>query len=186
MTAKTTKRLSLLSDANVIIDAHELDIWDSLVSQCKMFTTQSIEKNEARYYKSRHGKTSINLKKQIEDGYVTILSATHEDADCLYKTFEPWFLEPLGAGEIEALALILAGKTQDTVFCTTDGPAIEALAMMNRASLGISFERMLERTGFRSIKNRLKYRQKQTFFERHIKEGAQNFVTGTGLIKRLP
>lgn len=185
MTAKTTKPLCVLSDANIIIDAHVLGIWDQLVTQCKMFTTRYIEKNEARYFRSRYGRISINLKKQIQSGYITVLAATGKDTDQLYRTFEKWFLESLDPGEIEALALILAGKTEGAIFCTTDSPAIMALAMLNRASQGISFEKLLERTGFRSLRKKLHYRHSQTFFKQYINKGAQNFVTGTGLIKRL-
>ena len=90
MTAKTTRRLCVLSDANVIIDAHALGIWDSLLTQCHMFTTQYIEKNEARYFKSKKGIKSISLREQIKNSAVTILAATHEDTDRLYKTFESW------------------------------------------------------------------------------------------------
>lgn len=183
MTAKTTRPLCVLSDANVIIDAHALGIWDSLVTQCRMFTTQYIEKNEARYFKSKQGIKSISLKEQIKSGVVTILAATHENTDSLYKTFESWFLDSLDPGEIEALALVQAGKVNHALFCTGDGPAIMALAMLRRSDLGISFERLLERTGFRSLRRRLRFWYTQAYFEKHIKKGRINFVTGFGLTK---
>lgn len=183
MTVKTTKRLCVLSDANVIIEAHALGIWDSLVTQCRMFTTQYIEKNEARYFKSKQRIKSISLKEQIKNGAITILAATHEDTDRLYKTFESQFINSLDPGEIEALALVRAGKVNHARFCTGDGPAITALAMLGRSDLGISFERLLERIGLRSLKSKLSFWYTQGYFKRHIEKGGINFVTGFGLAK---
>lgn len=183
MIKKTTKHLSVLSDANIIIDAHRLGIWGQLINQCQMFTTRYIQKNEARYFRSKSRTKSINLKEQISKGNIIILDAESRHMNNLYSIFENWFLESLDAGEREALALILSGKIDELLFCTCDGHAIQALAMINKLHMGISCEKLLEKTGFRGSKKKLGARHSQAFFDKHAKQGSINFVTGTGIIQ---
>jgi homoserine trans-succinylase len=66
----------------------------------------------------------------------------------------------------------------DTLFCSGDATAIQALAMIGFSDLGISFEILLKKTGLQ--KNLRKHFLKK-FFKENINIGAQNLITGQGL-----
>ncbi len=59
--------------------------------------------------------------------------------------FDRVFVFGLDDGEIESLALIKSGKLKDTLFCSSDGPAIQALAMIGHSNAGISMETLLKK-----------------------------------------
>ena len=66
------------------------------------------------------------------------------------------------------------------MFCTSDAPAIKALAMMGRSDAGISMESILKKAG---LQKRLSKQFTDNFFKVLIKEGQQNRITGMGLKK---
>jgi hypothetical protein len=140
MTPKYTKPLLILLDANVIIELHKLGIWSQILVQCKVFTTDCIAHNESLYYPVNNTRVPIELDEFTDNGSLTIIEATADDIGALESIFSDDFLESIHDGEKEALALIAAGKHQDSIFCTADGPAIKALAMLNKGQNGISLE----------------------------------------------
>jgi len=95
--------------------------------------------------------------------------------------FDRVFLFGLDDGEIESLSLIKSGKLKDSLFCSSDGPAIQALAMIGHSNAGISMEILLIKTG---LQKGLEYQFCDEFFKKHIKKGSQNFIQGAGIANR--
>ena len=181
MIPKTIKPLCILADANIIIELHNLGIWNQFTRQCQVATTAYIIKQEAIYFKSVHGHTGIDLSKYLAEGSVIELSADAMDLAAIYDKFESTFLETIDYGEIEAIALINANKTGDALFCSGDGLAYQALAMIGKASLGISLERVFEKAGFKGSIHRLRHEYCEKFFVKHTGIGRQNFISNFGL-----
>jgi len=186
MIAKIIKPLCILADANIIIALHEICIWDQFANQCQIVTTAFIQQNEAKYFKSRLGtnKIQIDLTKYIQDKLVSLLTADHLDLVAVYSTFDSQFLERLDPGEIEAIALIIANKNIGSLFCTADGPAIQALAMLGKSSAGISLQKALEKTGFTGSVSKLRHDYRENYYRKHKDIGSENLITGFGLKKK--
>lgn len=182
MTAKTTRPLCVLSDANVIIKCHELGIWGSLLTQCEMLTTEIIGRTESLYFEAKRQKAAIDLSGDIESGDLGILSASTEDLLGLYSVLSRGFMdESLHGGEREALALIHAGKASNALFCSADGLAIQGLAMLSAESTGISLERLLQNIGF--ARHKLEPWFGEKYFRKHVTQGKLNLVGGIGTAK---
>ena len=181
MIPKTTKPLCILADANIIIEIHRIGIWKQFTNQCQIATTEYIVQNEALFFRSNFGHVEIDVHEYIDSGSVITLSATGSDLAAIYDKFEAAFLKPVDDGELEALSLIVANKIPDALFCTSDGPAIEALAMIGKSSTGISLEKVFEKTGFRNSSGKLRHEYQEAFFQKHIGIGQLNYVTNFGL-----
>jgi hypothetical protein len=151
-----------------------------------MYTTAYIASNEANYFRSRYSKITIDLGKHIKAGKVKIASASVDDIDDLKGTFSEIFLKTLDPGEIEALALIQTNTIKDAKFCTTDGHAIEALAMLHKSSSGISLEELFLKIGFRRSTSSLHHDCTIDFFKKHMRIGGINLVTRYGLVSKSP
>ena len=104
-----------------------------------------------------------------------------EDLFKFNQIFAPWFIQTLHPGETEALALICAGKSGDAYFCTSDAPAIRALAMIHCSEKGISFEELLETC---CLPKSLQIQYTSCFFNTNLKQGSNNLVTGDGYASR--
>ncbi|MBW1920936.1 MAG: hypothetical protein JRI81_12040, partial [Deltaproteobacteria bacterium] len=86
----------------------------------------------------------------------------------------------LHAGETEALALMISGRaeTESALFCTADGAAIRALALLGKREYGISLQSLLTKVG---LQKPLEEQFGEQFFKRHLDRGAQDRITGIGL-----
>jgi hypothetical protein len=87
----------------------------------------------------------------------------------------------LDDGEIESLALIKSGKLKDTLFCSSDGPAIQALVMIGHSDAGISMETLLKKTG---LQKGLEHQFCNDFFKKHIAKGSENYIQRVGITNR--
>lgn len=185
MTAKTTRPLCVLSDANVIIKCHRLGIWESMLTQCQMMTTEIIGRTESLYFEAGRQKVAINLNTDIDSGLLGILGASAEDLLWLHSVFSRSFMDDsLHAGELEALAVIHAGKANNALFCSGDGLAIQGLAMLGADSIGISLEKLLQNIGFSGHKLEPWFGEK--YFQTNVTKGRLNLVGGIGTAKRTP
>jgi len=185
MTQRATRPLLVLVDANIIIELHRLGIWAHILERCQVYTTSSIAGNEAKYFKRRRSeRIEISLQANIAGGSLSILEASLEDLVKLEDIFEAGFLQTLHDGEREALALIAADKHEGCSFCTSDGPAIKALAMMRKEAYGMSLESLLKEKGFSSkIDSISPWCTKETYNLR-IRDGFLNVVTREGLVDK--
>ena len=96
----------------------------------------------------------------------------------LVDMFDRSFTDAIHDGEIEALALIREQKVGDAMYCSCDGSALKALAMIGHAEKGISMEALLQSIGHsKNVKGQFS----EKFFQEKIAEGQSNRITGTGL-----
>ena len=184
MTARTTRLKCVLLDANVVIEAHSVGVWQKLLDRCQIMIPSIVVRNEVLFYsRETNGiHEDIYLPKLVQDGKVIELAATAEDLDSLYGTFDSVFVEGIDPGEAEALALLKSGKTPEACFCTGDAPAIRALAMLGMSQLGISMETLLKRLGFQRKLEHFWFTEE--FFQENLTRGSINRVTGEGLADR--
>jgi len=155
----------VLLDADVIIDLHRLNLWKSLTKNKKIHVS-SIICREVYYYEETAGKRHvIDLSKEAGKSFVEI-SATIEQLSTITKEFEGLFEIDLHAGEKEALAILTTKK--DMLFCTCDKAAMKALGFLGLSHQGISFEKLLSRSGVK-IKLGKKYSEQQ--FRQFTQEG---------------
>jgi len=183
MTARTTKPRCVLLDANIVIEAHALKIWTELKDRYELILPSIVVINEAKYfYSAKRRSKSIRLGEQITRGEVRQLTATAEEYAQLYEKFDSVFRDTLDPGETEALALLQANRASEAFFCTSDAPAIKALAMLGLSNRGISMEMLMSKIG---LAKKLKKWFTEDFFKTNIKHGQIARVTGEGLLKPI-
>lgn len=173
----------VLLDANIIIEAYRLGIWEKLVENCEISVSSIVARDEALFWSRKEGgiPEEINLQILISGGKIKEFSASDTEMGTFLNKFDSVFVQGLHAGENEALALIMHGKIIDTFYCSADATAIQALAMIGCSELGISMEAMMKKSG---ITKRLRRHYTDKFFKDNIKIGRQNLITGQGL-KRM-
>lgn len=181
-TAKTTKPTCVLLDANIVIKAHQLEIWLALIEKIKVMVPSIVVHDEALFSSRATGDIpkNINLLQLTQNGKITKLTATAEELAKLQAMFDPVFGPELHAGEVEALALLQEDKAQGAYFCTSDRCAIQALAMIGMSGQGISMETLLRSVG---LQKPLPGQYREDFFKKNLKQGQQNRITGEGLAR---
>ena len=170
----------VLLDSNIIIEAYRLDIWEKLIERVEIVVSSVVAHQESLFYSKEEGKIPepINLNRLIQAGQIQELTATTEEIADFLDMFDRNFVFGLHAGERESLSLIKSGRLQDTLFCSGDAAAIQALAMIGHSHLGISMESLLRESG---LQKRLKQQFKDKFFENQKANGVENLLTGQGL-----
>ena len=172
----------VLLDANIIIEAYHLGIWEKLIERVEISVSSIVAHTESLFYvrKDERIPEAINLKNLISEGKITEYQASYEDLEELYSRFDRVFIEGIHEGEAECLALILKRRVKETLFCSADATAIQALAMLDRSDEGVSFEALLKKTG---LSKKIRRHFSEKFFKLNLKKGAQNLITQTGLKK---
>lgn len=169
----------MLLDANIVIEAHELEIWAELRASYELILPGTVVTDEAKYFRSTRGRSeSIRLGEEVARGEVYQITATAEEYAELYSIFDSVLLQSLDPGEAEALALLLANKTPGAFFCTSDAPAIRALAMLGLSGRGISMEVLMSNIG---LTKRLEPHFTEGFFRTNARQGQIARITGEGL-----
>ena len=182
MTKKGTTLKCVLLDANIIIEAYKLGIWEELIERVEITVSSIVANDEVLFFSKQEDKipTPINLRNLIEQEKINELSATQDEMTSFLNIFDSVFTQGLDPGEIESLCIIENGNAGDSFFCTSDAPAIKALAMIGHSNVGISMELILKKVG---LQKRLSKQFTDGFFKALIKEGQQTLITGQGLRK---
>jgi hypothetical protein len=155
----------VLLDADIIIDLHRLNLWNSLTRNNKIHVS-SIICREAYYYEDPAGtRHMIDLSKEAGKNFIEI-SATIEQLFMITKEFEGLYEIDLHSGEKEALAILSTKK--EMLFCTCDKAAMKALGFLGISHQGISFEKLLDRNG---IKKKLELKHLERRFRQLTQEG---------------
>ena len=168
----------VLLDANVIIEAHELGSWQSLVVSFDIAVPSIVSRHEAKYFVIGEQHNPIKLASLIADKKIRELEADLDDLAELMRQFDPLFSESIDAGEQEALALMMANRCPDHRFCSADARPLQALAMLDMSDRGISLEEMFKRIG---QTKRLDEHFSRAYLERQIQEGQRRRIQGDGL-----
>jgi len=173
----------VLLDANIVIESHKIGVWKKLIESVEIVVSSIVAYKESHFYSEKEGgiPAPINLKQLIQNGKIKEISATPEEITDLINYFDKVFIFGMDDGEIESLSLIKSGKLKDTYFCSSDGPAIQALAMIGHSNAGISMEALLKETG---LQKGLEHQFGDTFFKKHITKGSENYTQGVGIANR--
>ena len=165
----------LLLDADVVIEAHKLDVWEALKKAFSIAVPATIVR-EARYFKSSKSGQGINLQKQIDVGEITCIEATANEILAAFENFDPIFVQGLDDGEKEGIAIIRSEKNPDCVFCTGDTNAVEAVGMLAIENHSISFEGVLQVA--KLTVSRVRPSMTLKAHEHHIHKGKTRRITG--------
>jgi len=168
----------VLLDANIVIEVHELNVWQPLITSFDVAVPSVVVRQEAKYFVVRGQHNSIKLSSYIAQGEITELQAGIAEIADLMDQFDPLFSESIDPGEQEALALMLANRCPDHRFCSADARPLQALAMLDMSDRGVSLEELLKRMG-RSQK--LEDHFTQAYLDRQIKEGQRRRIQCDGL-----
>ena len=166
----------------IVIEAHALEIWDSLIDKIDVIIPSTVVQDEAFYFDTKKiGKRGpILISQSIRSGKIVEMIATVTELRRLQDILDYAILQGLHPGEREALAIINGDRTQGTLFCTADGAAIRALALLGHRESGISLEALLTKVG---LQKPLDQHFREYFFKKHLDRGAQDRITGVGLKK---
>lgn len=175
--AITTPQCRLLLDANVVFEAHRRDLWNPLLQRVSIAVPSSVARDEARFYDSRAGMVQIHLPSLIADGKITEVAASAQQIESVVNFFTPAHSSALGAGELEALAILQASE-EEIFFCTADKLAIYSLVLMGFSERGISLEEVLRRTG---LAKAIGLQFTEAFFQQQIAIGQEKRIRGEGL-----
>jgi len=177
---RTTKLNLLLLDADVVIDAHRLGIWDRLLAQNKVHIGSVVLRTEVGYYIDNRGRRrNINLMSQHRAKKIIELSAILMKQRVLKERFDAVFGPKLDPGEIESLVIL--ERTHELTFCTFDHAAIIAVVLLDMGNRVISFEVLLKQCG---LSRRLERKHSEERFKRIVEKAQLMRVMGQGLVSR--
>jgi hypothetical protein len=93
----------VLLDANIIIEAYQLGIWENLIEKAEISVSSIVAHTEALFYVSKEKRIpeAINLKALISKGKIKKHCASTEDLAELYSRFDRVFIEGIHDGEKE-------------------------------------------------------------------------------------
>jgi hypothetical protein len=163
----------------VIITAHELDVWSALLQEASVAVTSIIAHDEALFFDRKTGSVPapINLATLINQGVIPEISASVSDIKRVRAVFDEELNMALHDGEVEAIAILYADKSDSLLFCTSDKVAIRVLAMLGLSDSGVSFEEILKDTG---LSKPLPREYCTEYFDRYIAEGQTARIQGKG------
>jgi hypothetical protein len=170
----------LLLDANAVFAAFRHGAWEGLCAKYEVVLPSTVVRVEGMFYESRETgrRIYLDLPALVDDGTVTEYAASAtEIADALAQ-FRPSFRQRLDPGEAEALCYLRAHADEDFRFVTSDGSAIEAVAMLGLSENAMCLAEALQLCG---LGRPLPRQHGLDFFREHISAGLQRFVTGEGL-----
>lgn len=143
-----TKKLSpILTDAVIVIGAHNEQYWELLCNSYQIAIPATILEDELFYFGSKNNTHAIMPSKWVEEGKVQRLEAELLDFQVLQRQLSENFMNSLDPGELEALALLGSKKYKNYLFTTADRAAIKTLGVLGWSSQGISVEALLKRVG---------------------------------------
>ncbi len=183
MRGKIIKPRSLLLDANIIIEAYKLNVWENLLERVSIAVPSIIAQDEVLFYSRRNQRipSPIDLRALYRSQKISILEATSTEMIKVHSIFDRNFISQLHPGETEALALLYCRENSNYHFCSADAMAIKALAMLDLSHLAISFEKCLASHG---LKKALDEQFKDGFLKKLLKIGQAMKITGEGLAKK--
>lgn len=182
MMARTTERPSVLLDAVVIVDVCKLGFWNAALSKLNVAVPAVIVSGADYFVGPEVWAELIGMPALVTAGDVESIEVSICATSAMLSRFTPALQKGLDAGEIEALALFHSGQLPDQLFCTADGQAIQALAMLGLSSCGISCEALFQRVGL-TLPQHAPQKLREPFFQRHLHLGSVNRASGTGLAK---
>jgi len=173
----TVRSRLLLIDTCVVIDAHRLNAWHALVSECNVILPETVV-DECIQVARQFDDIELLLDQQIKEG---LIDSPSLDAGVLRIVNEtcPVFPGEIDPGERECLAYLLLDHQETCVVCTSDGAVFRYLGWTQRQGHGISLEEVLKGIG---IKKPLPWKHTEKFRHRWTNQGFEEAL-GQGFIR---
>lgn len=177
----TRPSLPLLVDANIVIEAYKISVWNPLIGRLRVAIPSIVIDDEALFYSSDLGNVPvpIRLPSLVANGSIERVEATNEEMSAVLDIFDRVFVEGIHPGEHEALAIIMH-RSEEYQFCSSDVVAIKALTMLGYSDRGVSMESVLTSIG---LTKKLDKQFTEAFFRNQIAAGQVQRIQGTGLKK---
>ncbi|MHC4115282.1 MAG: hypothetical protein ACYSSL_08190 [Planctomycetota bacterium] len=173
----------LLLDANIIIYAHELGIWDRIVERCSITITKTVVEDETYFWRDKQGVPhQINLDNYINYGKINCIDVPLSQVESFLKKFDPVYLERMDPGETDSLAFLYYHLEEKWLITSADGIVFRILGRLGLSDRGISLEEIVQKIGSTCNFDRAQ-RYTKKFRLSFTKRGEQDNITGTGLIQ---
>lgn len=169
----------LLLDADVIIIAHEIGVWDKLVEMCSVSVTETIITEANLWFDEDGGQHVIDLESYVKQGKIESISVEFSKVRRFRKRFSPAYLDRMDPGESETLAFV-DSSDDEWLYCSGDAIVFNVLGCLAKGHQAISLEEVLRQCGI-GIPSRgdLAHLTKE-YRERHTLMGEQDSITGKG------
>ena len=119
--------------------ALQYECWDTLVDCYEVVIGAIVVRVEAIFYTNRDGeRIEIDLPAEVARGRVREVEMSAQHLEEVRKMFTPEFRERIDDGELEAIAYLLENPREEIRLVSGDGPAIQAVAMVDDDSRAIS------------------------------------------------
>lgn len=168
----TKKSLRVLTDAVIVIGAHEQHYWELFCNNYQIALPATILEEEVFYFQDGDCKQGLTPSRWVIENKVERLEASIDDYENLNRKLSSHFMNSLDPGELEALALLGSKNFKDYLFTTADRAAIKALGVLGWGERGISVEMLLERVGkSKSMLKKLPHSYTKKWFSACVQEG---------------
>lgn len=174
---RTTAPLCILLDANVIFEAFRQGIWQSLLQKVHIAVPSIIVRDEVLFVDIGGTILPLRLLDEVDAGKLDEIAAEAAAMRDVQQLFDRAFVEGLHEGELEALAIVHTSE-ETILFCTADQVAIQALAMLDHADKGVSFEAILRKVG---LWRRMERQFTERYFKEHTERGRIRRIKGEGI-----
>lgn len=169
----------LLLDAGAVFAALRFDAWDALVTSYEVVVPSTVVRIEAVFYITQPGeRIELDLRAEVAQGRIREAEMSAADIGTIKGRFTPEFRERLDEGELEALAYLVSHPEEETRFVSGDGPAIQAVAMLDPDCRVLALAEALERCGWSKP---LPHQFGPEFLKRHMSDGSIRRIQGRGL-----
>lgn len=169
----------LLLDAGAVFAALSHEAWDALIAAYEVVIPATVVRVEAQFYVDQDGhRIEIDLPAEVAEGRIREAEMTASEISAVKRRFTDDFRDRLDDGELEAIAYLLAEPDEDIRFVSADGPAIQAVAMVDDDARVISLAEALDRCGHTKPLRRQFSRE---FVEEHQREGTIRRIQNRGL-----
>jgi hypothetical protein len=169
----------LLLDADVIIIAHELGVWDQLVQMCSISVTETIIKEANLWFDEDGGQHVIDLESYVRQEQIDSISVDFSKVIEFRKRFSPTYHDRMDPGESETLAFV-DSSDDEWFYCSGDGIVFKVLGCLAKGHQGISLEEVLRRCGIGIPSRGDLAHLTREYRERHTRMGEQDSITGIG------
>lgn len=164
--SKTIRSRLLVTDTCVVIEAHRLNVWEALLSQCQVALPETVV-GEAIQVAKEFDDFDLRLEQDIKEGLVCSPSLDASDLGLVLARCSP-FPGEIDAGELECLALLLKDPSESSLICSSDAVVFRYLAWTQLSERGISLEEVLHGI---SVGPPLEPRLRKAFREKWTQKG---------------
>jgi len=169
---------SLVVDADVIIHAHEIGVWDQLTKKCDVVVGGIVIEQETYFWRDKSGvPQTIDLDAYVSDKAIERCDALPAEFGSFRARFDPVYLDRMDDGETESL-VILIGSDDQCFITSGDKATYKVLGQLTLGDRGISLEEVLQQIG---LGREVEHQFTKAYREKHTQHGEQDKIMGIGL-----